>query len=209
MARSAEHEGASMDMPPPEGATREEFFALREHDVLDFWGKGSFVITSVLVCREKSANRTYEWRWIFLDDGTLVEVSPDGYYHYTEHRVLKQGTGPYEEIVAQDGALVRFEEHLRAGASGRRPVHVTIGDRPFRLTSTGTVSVVRVGPEPDLIPWSSFSANEEDNVYFGLEEDEVEGSYGLGLWTAHVCVSLGTEFDPTDVTIYPADHKHR
>ena len=197
-----------MGTPPPDGASREDFFALRQGDVLDFWGKGDFVIKSVLICRETSASRTYEWRWIFLDDGSLVEVSPDGYYHYADHRVLKQGTGPYEEIVAQDGALVRFEAHVREGTSGRRPVHVTIDNRGFRVTSTGTVTVERLGAEPDIIPWASFSVNEDDNVYFGLEEDGVEDSFGLGLWTAHVCISLGTEFDPSDVTIYPVDHKH-
>ena len=29
---------------------------------------------------------------LFLDDGNLIEVSPDGYFRYTEHRILRQGT---------------------------------------------------------------------------------------------------------------------
>jgi hypothetical protein len=143
---------------------------------------------------------------MFLDDGSLVEVSPDGFYRYRDHDILRQGTDQYEEIVAQDGALVRFEERVRSGTSGRRPVHVTLGDRTFRITSTGTVAVERLGAEPDIVPWASFSPVEDENVYFGLAEVDVEDSFGLGLWTAHVSVCLGREFDPTEVTIYRAEH---
>src|SRR5579885_2716791 len=74
-------------------------------DVLDIWMEESLVIQTVLRCWETMDDGTVQWRWMFLDDGSLVEVSPDGYFRYTEHRVLKQGTSLYEEIVAQDGAL--------------------------------------------------------------------------------------------------------
>ena len=189
------------------GTEREQYFSLRQGDVLEFWSEGSFVVRTVFLCREMAGNRTFEWRWMLLDDESLVEVSPDGFYRYRDHRVLRQGTSQYEEIVAQDGALVRFEERVRDSTSGRRPVHLTLEERTFRITSTGTVAVERLGDEPDIVPWASFSPVQEDNVYFGLAEVDVEDSFGLGLWTAHVSVCFGREFDPSEVTIYRAERK--
>ena len=180
--------------------------ALRPGDVLDIWGEGHRVVATVLHCSETVAERSYSWRWIFLDDGTLIEVSPDGTFRYTEHRVIKQGSGLYEELVAQDGMLVRFEQHVRDGTSGRRPVEITFEDHTYRIASTGTVKADRVGHEPTLLPWSSFSDAEDQNVYFGLVDVEDEDHVGLGLWTAHVCLSFGAPFDPSDVTtIFPRE----
>jgi len=169
-------------------------------DVLDIWMEESLVIQTVLRCWETMDDGTVQWRWMFLDDGSLVEVSPDGYFRYTEHRVLKQGTSLYEEIVAQDGALVRFEERVREGTSGRRPVHLTIDDKRYRVTSTGTVAAETLGEEPEPLPWRSFNRTASENVYFGLVDTEDESNVGLGLWTSHVCLSFGREFDRTDIT---------
>ena len=108
-------------------------------DLVIFWGEGERLVRTLFLCREGVMGRTYEWRWLFLDDGTLLEISPDGYYRYRRHLLVKQGTPLYEELVAQDGALVRFEERVRAGVSGRRPVHVTVED-----ATTGKPTPVRV-----------------------------------------------------------------
>ncbi len=190
------------------GVPPEENFADQEErlddllpgDVLDFWMDESVVIQTVLRCWETSDSGKVEWRWMFLDDGSLLEVSPDGLYRYTEHRVLKQGTALYEEISAQDGALVRFEERVREGTSGRRPVHITIDEKEYRITSTGTVGADRVGAEPEPMSWRYFDKNPDENVYFGLVDVENEENVGLGLWTAHVCLSFGKELERTDIT---------
>lgn len=178
----------------------EQLESLDPGDIVDLWMDGTHLVKTVLLCEEDVGGRAYHWRWMFLDDGSLIEVSPDGYFRYREHRVLNQGTPQYEELVAQDGALVRFEERVRSGTSGRRPVHVTIDDKKYRLVSTGTVQVQRRGDEPDVIPWQSFSRDPEENVYFGMVDVEDDANVVLGLWTAHVCLSFGKELQMSDVS---------
>jgi hypothetical protein len=55
---------------------------------------------------------------------------------------------PYYALVAQDGALVRFEDRVRAGTWDTRPVRLTLERRRWRVTSTGTVTAQRLGPAP-------------------------------------------------------------
>src|SRR5262249_18451440 len=160
---------------------------------------GSLVVRTTFLCEETVDDRAYHWRWMFLDDGSLLEVSPDGYYLYREHRLVKQGTDLYEQLVAQDGALVRFEERVRAGESGRRPVHVSLDGTEYRLTGTGTTRVQRLGPDPSPIPWQSFSTKPDENVYFGLVQTADESQVALGLWTVHVCLSFGRGLGEADV----------
>jgi hypothetical protein len=169
-------------------------------DALEIWTEGSRIVQTAYNCHEMVNGRIYSWQWFFLDDGNLLEVSPDGYFRYTEHRILKQGSDLYEELVAQDGALVRFEQRVRDNEAGRRPVLVSIDGRQYRIASTGTVSAERRGQESQLLPWNSFSVEPSENVYFGLVNVDDEEQVGLGLWTDHVCLSFGKEFDPTDVT---------
>jgi hypothetical protein len=173
-------------------------------DVVDVWMEETYLVKTVYLCEEEVGGQTYEWRWIFLDDGSLIEVSPDGYFRYREHRLLKQGTSEYESIVAQDGALVRFEERVRAGDSGRRPVHVSLdgseGSKEYTIASTGTVKVRRLGDEPALGPWQALNDDPGQNVYFGMIETADESNVALGLWTAHVSLSFGKALDDTNIT---------
>lgn len=178
---------------------RSQLATLLPGDAVELWEAGTLVVKTVYACRETVDGETTTWSWLFLDDGSLLEASPDGYFWYRQHQVLKQGTSVYEELVAQDGALVRFEEHVRAGAAGRRPVQVTLNGTPYRITSTGTVSAQRLGEPPALFPWQSFSSNPDDNVYFGLVEIADESNVALGLWTQHVCLSFGRELSETDL----------
>jgi hypothetical protein len=173
--------------------------ALVPGDAVEFFGGGEHVVRTTFLCEETVDDQAYHWRWMFLDDGSLIEVSPDGYYWYQQHQIVKQGTSLYEELVAQDGALVRFEERVRAGESGRRPVHVTLEGKEYRLTGTGTTRVQRLGAEPALLPWRSFDPKADENVYFGLVQTADESQVVLGLWTAHVCLSSGHELGETDV----------
>jgi hypothetical protein len=174
--------------------------SLAPGDVVEIWEGGSLVVKTVFSCQETVDGKSFGWRWTFLDDGSLLEASPDGYFWYRAHQVVKQGTDLYEELVAQDGALVRFEERVREGTSGRRPVEVTIEGKAYRLTSTGTVGVQKTGPDPEPMPWRSFDRNPESNVYFGLVDVADESNVKLGLWTVHVCLSSGRELGETDVT---------
>ena len=169
-------------------------------DALEIWADGTFSVSTVFKCYESLDTGAIEWRWMFLDDGSMIEVSPDGFFRYREHRILNQGTVTYEELVAQDGALVRFEERVREGTSGRRPVHVTIDDKQYRITCTGTVRADRLGAVPEPLPWQHFNTDSNENVYFGMVDIEDEDNVILGLWTAHVCLSFGKAFERSDVT---------
>ncbi len=184
----------------PEATPLEQLRTVMPGDVVDVWMEQTYLAKTVYLCEEEVGGRTYEWHWIFLDDGSLVEVSPDGYFRYSEHHILNQGTSEYEAIVAQDGALVRFESRVREGASGRRPVHVPAAGRDYRITSTGTVRARRLGDEPQLVPWQGLSGDQKQNVYFGMVESADETHVALGLWTAHVCLSLGRALEETDIS---------
>lgn len=183
-----------------EASPLEQLSTVQPGDVVDVWLEQTYLVKTVLQCQETVDDRTYDWRWIFLDDGSLIEVSPDGYFRYREHQLLKQGTSEYETLVAQDGALARFEEHVRTGDSGRRPVHVTINGVEYRISSTGTVDVRRSGDEPSLEPWRALSSDSKENVYFGMLQTGDETKVALGLWTSHVCFSSGQALDPTNIS---------
>ncbi len=75
-----------------------------------------------------------------------------------------------------------------------------LGDQTYRITSTGTVLPLRDGADPDLMPWKSFSPDQKNNVYFGVQSSDDEEAVGLGLWTAHVCLSVGKALEPADIT---------
>lgn len=169
-------------------------------DAVEVWLESTYLVRSVFVCRERLDERVTEWRWFFLDDGSLIEASPDGFYRYREHNVVHQGSALYEELVAQDGALVRFEARVREGASARRPVHVTIDGVEYRVASTGTAEMEHRGDEPDLLPWKSISRQPSGNVYFGLVNTEDEDRVILGLWTAHICLSTGGPLLETQIS---------
>ena len=188
--------------PPPAAGTNPlgELFQVKPADVLDFWMEGPRVISTHYACREQFEGQAYDWVWMFLDDGSLVEASPDGFFRYREHLLVKQGTAEYEEIVAQDGALVRFEERVREETSHERPVEFLVDGRSFRVASTGTVAVRRTGEEAALLPWKFFNAEQRNNVYFGLEDPADEDVAAVGLWTAHVCISVGKALEPADIT---------
>ncbi len=186
--------------PKDPASNLEQIGTLLPGDSVEVWEGGNLVIRTVLVCSEVVEDETTRWHWLFADDGSLFEASPDGYFWYRQHQIAKQGSSLYEELVAQDGALVRFEERVRAGSSGRRPVHVTIDGKEYRLTSTGTVRAQRLGEDCPLSPWQAFSSNPDDNVYFGMVETADEGNVGLGLWTQHLCLSFGRELEESDVT---------
>jgi hypothetical protein len=168
-------------------------------DAISFWGEGNRLVSCVFDCSEGIGDRQYSWRWIFLDDGSLVEDSADGWWRYAEHEIIPQGSGRYADLVGSGGALEQFETRVRNDTVHDDPVIVELQGRRYRVTSTGTVQVVRRGDAPRLTPWQQFVADREDNVYFSLVAAEDEAAGVLGIWTSHICLSFGRPVPRSDV----------
>ena len=105
-------------------------------------------VQTVYLCAESNGLELIRWSWIVLEDGRLLEIAPRGCALYGPPTILPHGSGTFLELAAQDGALVRFEERVRAGVWETRPVRLALGGRRWRLTSTGNVTAQRLGPAP-------------------------------------------------------------
>jgi hypothetical protein len=127
-------------------------FAPLPGDAVCLPGGERATVETVYLCAEPGLDDVTRWSWIVLTDGRLLEVAPRGCALYDPPRVLARGTGPYLELVAQDGALVRFEERVRAGTWEARPVRLMQDGRRWRIAATGTVAAQRLGPAPSS-PW--------------------------------------------------------
>ena len=165
-------------------------------------------VETVYLCSETSGDGDVtRWTWVMLTDGRLIEVAPRGCALYEAPRVLAHGTGRYLDLVAQDGALVRFEERVRAGTWEARPVRLTFGRRRWRVTSTGTVTAQRLGPVP-AGAWGQLrtphhptpspasgrggaESSEEQDVYFTFVAQTDADALGLGLWATDVSLAFG------------------
>ena len=123
-------------------------FAPLPGDVVVLPGDVRATVQTVYLCAEASGREVVRWSWIVLEDGRLLEIAPRGCALYDPPTILPHGSGRFLELAAQDGALVRFEERVRAGVWEARPVRLTLGGRRWRLTSTGTVTAQRLGPVP-------------------------------------------------------------
>jgi hypothetical protein len=172
---------------------------LEPGDAIDFWGEGHRIVKSVYECSERLGDREYAWRWVFLDDGSLVEHSLDGQWRYTEHEIVPQGSALFSALVGPGGALEQFEARVRDDSAGDNPLVVTLRDREYRVTSTGTVVPARRGDPPRLAPWTQFVRRADENVYFSLVAADDESSGVLGIWTSHVCLSFGRPIAETDI----------
>lgn len=183
---------------PASPASPEQRPAVLPGDRVALEPAGSRRVKTVLLCRELIHDQATEWRWVWLDDGSLLELAPKGCAWYRRHLVLMPATALYESLVAQDGALVRFERRVRAGTSARRPIRVSIDGAPHVVKYTGTAAVQRFGEEPELAPWRSFGDGTEQNVYFGLAAPDGH-EVVLGLWTGGVCLSFGQAVAPANL----------
>ena len=192
------HDGAGS--VPDLGASDEHGLGdLEPGDALSFWGEGNHVVQCVFECAEGIGRRRYLWRWLFLDDGSLVEHSADGRWRYTEHQVIPQGSALFSDLVGPGGILEQFEARVRSDTVGDDPVFVALRGRRYRVTSTGTVEITLRGQPPGLSPWRQFVPNAADNVYFSLVAADDESQGALGIWTGHVCLSFGKPIGETDV----------
>jgi hypothetical protein len=168
-------------------------------------------VETVYLCSESNGVELIRWSWIVLADGRLLEIAPRGCTLYDLPTLVKHGSGAFLELAAQDGALVRFEERVRAGVWQARPVRLALGGRRWKLTSTGTVTAQRLGPAPasgwgrlrvggtaPMVRHLEMESGEQD-VYFTFAERTGEqaagglesGSLGLGVWMNDIYYAFG------------------
>jgi hypothetical protein len=184
-------------------------------DVVSFWDGGDSVVQAVLQCREELNRRETGWRWNILDEGRVLEVTPEGTTLYERTAILLQTSAEFEVLTAdpeQGGALKAFEARVREGTAARHPTLFEYGGKVYRVVSTGIFEARPMGAAgyPNLDVWRDVNPdNPGDNVYFELEptEDLPEGESGsdvLGIWTTHIALLFGRPLKAGDIqTIYP------
>jgi hypothetical protein len=189
--------------------------SLRPGDVVSFWDGGDNVAQAILDCREELNGRETSWRWNLLDDGKMLEFSPDGTVLYERTVILHQSSAEFETLtsdVAQGGVLKAFEARVRQGTAARNPTLFEYDGRVYRVVSTGIFDARPVDQAafPNVDVWRDINpANPGDNVYFVLQPTEdvpaVEsGSDVLGIWTSHIALLFGRPLRPGDIqAIYP------
>jgi hypothetical protein len=184
-------------------------------DVVSFWDGGDSVVQAVLECREELNGRETTWRWNILDEGRVLEITPEANTLYERTAILRQTSPEFEMLTAdpeQGGVLKAFEARVRQGIAARNPTLFEYGGSVYRVVSTGIFAASSVGAAgyPNLDVWRDINPdNPGDNVYFELEptEDVPEGDSGsevLGIWTTHIGLLFGRTLRAADVqTIYP------
>ncbi len=184
-------------------------------DVVSFWDGGDNVVQAVLDCSEELNRRETAWRWNLLDDGKVLEVTPEGTVLYERTVILHQASAEFETLTSdaeQGGVLKAFEARVRQGTAARNPTLFEYDGRVYRVVSTGIFGARPVGQIafPNVDVWRDINpSNPGDNVYFELEPTEdvpaVEsGSEVLGIWTSHIALLFGRPLRPGDIqAIYP------
>jgi hypothetical protein len=185
-------------------------------DVVSLWDAGDHVVQAVLECREELNQRTTSWRWNLLDEGQMLEATPEGNTLYTRTVILHQDSPEFETLTSdpdQGGVLKAFEARVRQGNAARNPTLFEYEGRVFRVVSTGIFDANAVGQAgyPNATVWRDINpSNPGDNVYFELEptEDVPPGDQSptevLGVWTSHIALLFGRPMKNADVqTIYP------
>jgi hypothetical protein len=184
-------------------------------DVVSFWDGGDSLVQAVLECREELNRRETIWRWNLLDEGHVLEVTPEANTLYERTVVLHQNTAEFETLTAdpeRGGVLKAFEARVREGIAARNPTLFEYEGSVYRVVSTGIFaarSIAHVG-YPNLDVWRDINPdNPGENVYFELEptQDVPEGGSGsevLGIWTSHIALLFGRPLKAGDIqTIYP------
>ncbi|MBV9326332.1 MAG: hypothetical protein JO352_21415 [Chloroflexi bacterium] len=184
-------------------------------DVVSFWDAGDSVVQAVLECREELNRRETVWRWNILDEGHVLEITPEANTLYERTAILRQTSAEFETLTAdpdQGGVLKAFEVRVRQGTAARNPTLFEYAGSVYRVVSTGIFAAAPVDAAsyPNLDVWRDVNPDTPgDNVYFELEptEDVPEGESGsevLGIWTTHIALLFGRPLKAGDVqTIYP------
>jgi hypothetical protein len=181
-------------------------------DVVSFWDGGDHVVNAVLQCREELNGRETVWYWNLLDEGNVLEVTPEATTLYQRSVVLHQSSAEFETLTADPetgGVLKAFEARVRAGTAARNPTLFEFENGVYRVVSTGIFEARPVGQEhyPGVEVWRDINpTNPGDNVYFELEptEDDPNVTDVLGIWTSHIALLFGRPLKAGDIqTIYP------
>jgi hypothetical protein len=191
-----------IDRTVPRDAWAADGFAPLPGDGVSLPGGERALVETVYLCAEPDGDDLVRWSWIVLADGRLLEIAPRGCALYEPPRLLVRGSGPFLELVAQDGALVRFEERVRAGTWEARPVRLSLDGRRWRVTSTGTAMAQRLGSVPTSgwgqlggvrppVPVRAGETVEQPDVYFTLAGLSDADALGLGLWATDICLAFG------------------
>jgi hypothetical protein len=185
---------------------------LLPRDVVSFWDGGDSIVQAVLECREELNGRETVWRWNLLDEGHVLEVTPEGNTLYARTVVVHQSSAEFETLTAdpeQGGVLKAFEARVRQGTAARNPTLFEFEGKVYRVVSTGIFEGRAIGQSayPNLDVWRDINpTNPGDNVYFELEptEDDASDSEVLGIWTSHIALLFGRPLKAGDIqTIYP------
>jgi hypothetical protein len=181
-------------------------------DVVSFWDGGDNVVQAVLECKEELNRRQTVWRWNLLDEGRVLEVTPEANTLYERTVVVHQSSAEFETLTAdpeQGGVLKAFEARVREGTAARNPTLFEFEAKVYRVVSTGIFDAHPVGNPayPEVAVWRDINpSNPGDNVYFELEPttDDESVSDVLGIWTTHIALLFGRPLKPADIqSIYP------
>jgi hypothetical protein len=211
-----QHLDPNKPLPQPRQPTVE---TLLPGDVVSFWDAGDNVVQAVLECREELNRRETIWRWNILDEGRVLEVTPEGNTLYDRTAVLHQASAEFETLTAnpeQGGVLKAFEARVREGTAARNPTLFEFDGNVYRIVSTGIFDARPLDQMqyPNLEVWRDINpSNPGDNVYFELEptqDDASNASDVLGIWTSHIALLFGRPLKAGDVqTIYPRSDEGR
>src|SRR5438045_9181830 len=73
-------------------------------DVVSLWDGGDHVVEAVLECREDVNRRETAWRWNLLDQGHVLEVSPEGNPLYERTAILHQDSAEFRKLTCDPGS---------------------------------------------------------------------------------------------------------
>jgi hypothetical protein len=213
-----QHLDPNRPLPQPRQPTVETLLA---GDVVSFWDGGDSVVQAVIECREQLNQRETVWRWNILDEGKVLEVTPEGSTLYERTVILHQSSAEFETLTAdpdQGGVLKAFEARVRQGTAARNPTLFEYESNVYRVVSTGIFEgrPLEQPTYPNLDVWRDINpSNAGDNVYFELEPtqetpDDTSGSEVLGIWTSHIALLFGRPLKAGDIqTIYPRSEESR
>jgi hypothetical protein len=207
----------ALDPNKPASAARQPTVdTLLPGDVVSLWDGGDHVVEGVLDCHEELNGRETSWRWNLLDEGRMLEATPEGNTLYERTAILHQDSAEFETLTSdpdQGGVLKAFEARVRQGNAARNPTLFEYEGRVFRIVSTGIFAAQPVGYAgyPNATVWRDINpSNPGENVYFELEPT-VESPLGdvsptevLGIWTSHIALLFGRPMKGADIqSIYP------
>jgi hypothetical protein len=205
----------ALDPSKPAQRSQPTLDTLLPGDVVSLWDMGDHVVQAVLECREELNGRETTWRWNLLEEGQVLESTPEGNTFYERTAILHQDSAEFETLTAdpeQGGVLKAFEARVRQGIAARNPTLFEFENKVYRVVSTGIFEgrPVGQGTLPNVTVWRDVNlVNPGDNVYFELEPTEEpaadeSGTEVLGIWTSHIALLFGRPLRDADIqSIYP------